>query len=209
MAASFGSASAKKQIELIPEGQYDAILYAVVELGTHTKDGQFGVKTNPEIMFMFEIPELQITYEKDGKEITAPRVINARFNQFMNEKAKLRAFLESWRGKSLTDDDIAEFTPEKVLGKGAQISVEHSKNGKYANIKSIAPLHKSVKLGKPVNPIINFGIADLNNPEEFGKLYPWVQKIVMESHEAQDAPAEAVIQREEPAVEDDDSDIPW
>ena len=208
MGATFGKASTHKPQELIPEGQYDAILFSVIELGTHTKESQFGVKTNPEIMFMFEIPELQMTYEKDGKEVTAPRVINSRFNQFMNDKAKLRMFLEAWRGKSLTEEDIATFTPDKVLGRGAQISIEHSKNGKYANIKSIAPLHKSVKLGAPQNPIVNFGIADLNNPAEFDKLYPWVQKIVMESHEAQDAPVEPVIQTAEPAVEDD-SDIPW
>lgn len=208
MGASFGSASGTKQREIIPEGQYDAICYLVAELGTHTRTGQYGEKTNPELMIGFEIPELQITYEKDGVEVTAPRVINQKFTQSMGEKSNLRKFLEAWRGKSLTAEDISSFTPEQILGRGIQLSIEHSKCGKYANIKAVAPLHKSVKLGKPVNPIVNFGISDLNTPDEFNKLYPWLQKIVMESHEAQ-APVEPTIQRNNEPQGEDDGDIPW
>ena len=180
MGASFGSATKKR--ELIPEGQYDAICYGVIELGTHTRVSKFGTKTNPEIMLMFEIPELEITYEKDGQEVTAPRVINQKFNQFMADKANLRKFLEAWRGKSFTDDDINSFTPDKVLGVGCQLSIEHSADGNYANIKTIAPLHKSVKLGKPHNPLINFGIDEIGT-EQFSGLYPWIQNIIKESEE--------------------------
>jgi hypothetical protein len=204
MGATFGSAEKKR--ELIPEGQYDAICYGVVELGTHTRTGAFGTKTNPEIMLMFEIPELQITYEKDGTEVTAPRVINQKFNQLMGDKAKLRGFLEAWRGKSFTDEEVSNFAVENVLGKGITLNIEHSQCGKYANIKTVSPLHKSVKLGKPHNEIINFGIADMNNPAEFGKLYPWIQKIIGESAEAQ--ANTSVYDVPEPAktapVEDDD-----
>jgi len=207
MGASFGSASGKQR-EIIPEGQYDTICYLVVELGTHTRVGSFGEKTNPELMIGFEIPELTITYEKDGKEVTAPRVINQKFNQSLGEKANLRKFLESWRGKSFTDDDLKTFTPDKVIGVGATLSIEHSKDGKYANIKSIAPLHKSVKLGAPYNETINFGISDLNTAL-FDKLYPWIQNIIKESAEYKGFTVEEpVIQRDEPAVVDED-DIPF
>lgn len=204
MGASFGTAEKKR--ELIPEGSYDAICYGVIELGTHTRVSKFGTKTNPEIMLMFEIPELEMTYEKDGKEVTAPRVINQKFNQFMADKANLRKFLEAWRGKSFTDEEVSSFSVENVLGKGITLAIEHSQDGKYANIKSVAPLHKSVKLGKPHNDIINFGIADLDSPA-FGALYPWVQKIITESEEYKSfTPAEV----SEPAQDETEEDeIPF
>lgn len=212
MGASFGS---EKKRELIPEGQYDAICYMVVELGTHTRTGQYGEKTNPELMIGFEIPELQITYEKDGKEVTAPRVINQKFTQSMGEKSNLRKFLEAWRGKSLTSEDIDSFTPEHILERGIQLSIEHSKCGKYANIKAVAPLHKSVKLGKPYNAIINFGIADIHSAA-FNDLYDWVKKIIMESDEFKTHDAEMMEKydvpepaKDETEEDDDDSQIPF
>lgn len=209
MGASFGSAEKKR--ELIPEGSYDAICYGVVELGTHTRVSKFGTKTNPEIMLMFEIPELEMTYEKDGKEVTAPRVINQKFNQFMADKANLRKFLEAWRGKSFTDEEVETFSVDNVLGKGITLAIEHSQDGKYANIKSVAPLHKSVKLGKPYNPIINFGISDIHS-EAFNDLYDWLKKIIMDSEEfkTHDAEMSAKYDVQEPPVsETEEDDIPF
>ena len=208
MGAKFKTSSQPKR-EPIPEGQYDVRCYGVAELGTHTRTGKFGTKTNAELMIMFELPELQITYEKDGVEVTAPRVINQRLNNSMGEKSKLRAFINAWRGKKLTDDEAANFDVAKVLSHGASISIEH--NGEYANIATIGPLHKSVQLPAQHNPTINFGIEDMNGPE-FDKLYPWVQNIIKESAEflamqdAQDA-KDMPGQDNEPDV--DMEDIPF
>ena len=205
MPASFNKHNNSTQPrEQTPEGCYAARCFGIAELGVQTSEYLGEVKQGPEILFFFEIPSETITYEKDGETITAPRVINLRLKNSMHEKAKMRAVLGQWRGKPFSDEETSKFSPEKVLGSVCQLSVAHNKKG-YANISSLAPLMKGIKVDDQVNPTINFGISDLNNPEEFGKLYPWVQKIVMESEEAKKKLDEPIIQRNDT----DDSDIPW
>ena len=62
----------------------------------------------------------------------------------MNEKAGLRAFLESWRGKSYNDETAQAGVPlHKLVGNYALISVEHKKaaSGRtYGKIKSTTPV---------------------------------------------------------------------
>ncbi len=196
MPASFSHSNNSKQREQIAEGCYAARCYGIAELGVHKREWQGEVKYGPEIIFFFEIPSETITYEKNGETVTAPRVINHRMKNSLHEKAKMRAFLNSWRGKPLTDDEAAKFNTDNIIGKTCQISIAHNAKG-FANISSIAPLMKGINVEDQVNPTINFGIADLHNPEEFGKLYPWVQKMVMESEEAKHVNQEPVIQHEE------------
>ena len=65
-----------------------------------------------------------------------------------NEKANLRKFLESWRGKSYTQAQADEGLPiSKLHGKAALISIEHvtTRKGRlFAKISSIAPLPKAM-----------------------------------------------------------------
>jgi hypothetical protein len=130
----------------------------------------------------------------------------------MADKANLRKFLEAWRGKSFTDEEIQNFTPDKVLGAGATLCVEHSEDGRYANIKTVSPLHKLVKLGKPYNPIVNFGIEDVGS-DLFHNLYPWLQKIIMESEEFKARDSELIQKYDVPepvkTEADDSEDIPF
>lgn len=203
MGASFNKPSGNGQPrEQIPEGTYAARCYGIAELGAQTSEYLGEVKQGPEIMFFFEIPSETITYEKDGEQVTAPRVINQRLKNSMHEKAKMRAFLGAWRGKPFSDEEAVKFSPEKIIGSVCQISIAHNKKG-YANIAAISPLMKGIVVDPQVNPTINFGIDDLYNPEEFNKLYPWVQKLVMESEEAKKKLDEPVIER------GGSDDIPW
>lgn len=70
--------------------------------------------------------------------------ISGEFTLSMGEKAGLRQFLESWRGKSYSAEQAATGVPlDKLEGQPGLISVEHKKSAKgnlYAKIKSIAPL---------------------------------------------------------------------
>lgn len=65
-----------------------------------------------------------------------------------NEKANLRKFLESWRGKSYTAEQAEAGLPiSKLYGQQALVSIEHvlTKRGrKFAKIVSIGPLPKAM-----------------------------------------------------------------
>lgn len=184
MGAKFNN-NPKKEREIIPEDQYDCRCYSVIDLGTHHSDGQYGPKDDRKILITFEIPELMITYEKNGVEVTAPKVIGQQFNNVMGERANLRKFLQAWRGKSFTDEEAFNFDISKILSHGAQISVEHNTTdkGTFANIAVIGPLHKSVALPPQHNETMNFGIEDDLNTPLWDKIPLWIQNKIRVSAE--------------------------
>lgn len=180
---NFKSSGSHKR-EPIPTGQYDARCYGVVALGTKENFNKFKNITEnvTNMMILFEIPELQIEWEKEGVKTVTPRAMYPRFTVSMHAKANLRKFIEAWFGKKFKEDtDAYHFDFGKLIGHCAQLSVELNDAG-YSNISAIAPLHKSVKLDDQFNAPINFGIEDINTPE-WNKLYPWLQNIIKESQE--------------------------
>jgi hypothetical protein len=114
--------------EPAPEGAWRAVCTDVVELGLiHT---QFGDK--PMIRIAFEIEEVN---PKNGK----PFMVSQRFGVTLSSKGRLRPFLESWRGKKFTDEELKGFDVEALIGANAQLAVVHNVNdGKtFANIASV------------------------------------------------------------------------
>ena len=61
-----------------------------------------------------------------------------------------------------------------------------------------------MKCDERQNPLVDFGINDINS-EEFDKLWPWVQRIVMESDEGKRINSSAA---NEPELDDED-DLPF
>jgi hypothetical protein len=114
--------------EPAPEGAWRAVCTDVVELGLiHT---QFGDK--PMIRIAFELEEIN---PKNNK----PFMVSQRFGVTLSSKGRLRPFLESWRGKKFTDEELKGFDVEALIGVNAQLAVVHNVNdGKtFANIASV------------------------------------------------------------------------
>lgn len=123
--------------EIVPEGTHIARCVRIVDLGM-----QPGGKDFPEpkktVMFTFEIPaEMRLI---NGEE--RPALISRRFTASLHEKATLRKFLETWRGRKFTKDELAGFELRKVLGQPCMLTVVHSDNaGKhYANVQAAAAM---------------------------------------------------------------------
>lgn len=74
--------------------------------------------------------------------------VSKEFTASMHEKASLRKFLEEWRGKSYTKEQLKDGIPaDKLCGVPCLITVEHkvSEAGRtYANIRGITPLPKQI-----------------------------------------------------------------
>lgn len=140
-----------KPFPVHPEGQFAARCVDVIDLGE-------SVSTFPgtppyiaqKVALAFWTGETDPNPEvqQDG-----PVTVVMEFTLSMGEKANLRKFLQSWRGKAYTDEQAKEGVPvDKLYGAAALVSVEQftSKAGrKYARISSIAPLPKQMASAVP------------------------------------------------------------
>lgn len=118
--------------KLVPAGQYGAACVDVVDLGIikTTYDGR--EKQVHKCRIVFELDEVDVDTGK-------PLYVSRQFTVSLSEKASIRAFLESWRGKVFTADELKGFDTENLIGVGAVVQIIHAdKNGKtYDNINSI------------------------------------------------------------------------
>lgn len=179
------STPAKKQQPLVTAGVQEARCFSVVDLGTQETEYEGVVKYQRKLKFFFELPEFQITYEKDGVEVTAPQVINIEFTNSGSPKGKLKPAMEAWVGKPIEQIDfIAD-----CVGRPASLSIVHkvSKKGStYANIASITALSPKLiaMLAPQHNKDMHFDIdVDEFDSDNFKNLYKWVQEDIMKSEE--------------------------
>ena len=128
--------------EPVPRGVYQAVCYAVVDLGTQFSQ-LYGVEQH-KAWLAWELPTERI--EIDGED--KPRVISKFYTVSLHEKSNLRQHLESWRGRSFSSKELEGFDISKLFGVNCQINVIHKENQKgktRADIGSIMPLSKGMK----------------------------------------------------------------
>lgn len=127
-----------------PEGQFQAVCVDVVDMGILESTWEGKVRKVHKIRIVFQLDELG----EDGK----PFMVSQFLTLSLGEKANLRKFLESWRGKKFSADELRDgFDVEKLIGAGALIQVVHAEKGEkvYANIQSIM---KAPKGAAPLQP---------------------------------------------------------
>lgn len=126
-----------------PEGQFQACCVDVIDKGEI--ETQFGLKH--KIRIMFQVAETDPTTGK-------PFLVGRNFTLSMNEKAALRQFMESWRGKKYTDAEVkAGVDVERMVGVNATIQVMHEAKGDqvYANITTIMAAMRGLTPLRPVD----------------------------------------------------------
>lgn len=170
----------KATATLAPIGTHMARCYAVIDCGTHTEDGAYGIKTNRKIRISWELPEELHTFKEErGPE---PFSLSKTYNFTIGEKAALRQDLESWRGKPFTAEELQTFDMQKLVGVPCIISVIHNIKGEktYANIDSIIPLHKSMKDAMPagINAPVFFTVGDGRDSAVFRGLHTSLQEYI-------------------------------
>ena len=125
-----------------PEGQFPARCIDVVDMGWQKTE--FGPKYKVRVVFYGGETEQR---EFEGVTRTMPITISCFFTASLHEKANLRGFLESWRGKSFSEDEAKAFDLEKMLMAPAFLQITHNSVGAktYANVKSIMKLPKGME----------------------------------------------------------------
>lgn len=172
----------------IPDaGMHNARCISVIDYGTQVEEWKGEKKMMHKIALTFELVDTRHVFTEEKGE--QPFVLNMKFTNSLGEKATLRKVLLSWRGKPFTAKEEEEFDVNIVCGKPALLNVTHtkSKDGTkdYANISTINPPMKGVKIAPAVNPVFTFDIGEKDQFEKFEKLYKWQQEIIKLSPEWQ------------------------
>lgn len=164
-----------------PSGAHIGRCYAVIDIGSHLNP-QSG-KMVRKIMICFELPnELHTFREEKGPE---PFVVNREFGLFLSEKSHLRPFLEGWRGRPFTPQELAKFDVMVLAGLPCFINIIHNTKGDktYANIASVMTVPKGMQVPASVNPVVTLSLNESYDHSVFESLPEWIRKKIQESPE--------------------------
>lgn len=129
-----------------PEGLWQSVCVDVVDLGlVKTEWGE-----KPKVSLIYQLALIN----EDGSEELSPDFdppkryeVRRNFGLSLSEKSALRPFLEAWRGRKFTKEELAGFDLEKLIGVNCQLQIIHnvSDQGRtFANIQAAVPLGRGM-----------------------------------------------------------------
>jgi len=137
--------------EPMASGNYVARCYSMIEVGTVTDEFEGKKKVSKKVRLSFEFPtEQKVFKEENGMQ---PFVLSKTYTLSMHEKASLRKDLESWRGKSFTEEEAKSFDITVLIGKTCMINVIHKESrsgGLKAYISTISTMPKGLECPKQI-----------------------------------------------------------
>lgn len=176
-----------------PEGPFAARCVDVINLGERLQSHNNEVFIRPKMALVFRTGQ-----KRDDGEFFE---ISCEFTVSLHEKAGLRAFMESWRGKDYTPEEIAaKIDFAKMEGAKALINVVHgqSKAGRtYGKIKSVMRLPQG---------------TELPDTGDYQRAPYWAERKAAYAMEVANHRAMSQPHDDEPvavAADDDDSDLPF
>jgi hypothetical protein len=184
----------EKQRELPPSGTHGAVCSLVADLGTQP-GGKYPARR--QVLLSFELTD---EARVDGN----PFVVSRTFGFSSTAGSHLRAFLESWFGRSLTADDFGKMDLAERLGATCMLGIMHETrdDGRiFANISSVmAPAKGTPTRLPPRGPAMSFSLSDRPfDRETFEALPEWIRQKIAASPEYKDIinPAASLVSVEE------------
>jgi hypothetical protein len=198
------SESTTGTFELPPAGPTAARCSRLIDLGTQQGAYQGETKFQRKLLLTWEIAETR----SDG----TPFQISRRFGLSLHEKSALRAFLEAWRGKAFTLEELLGFDLRKLAGAPCMLSLVHAdRAGKqYANISAVMPLPKGMTAPTLSTAPVVFDIDDTDTHHVLLDLSESLQATIEQSPEWKaHAGGEAKREPAGEAIADLTDDIPF
>ena len=127
MSLTISSDGSGDSLPKLQKGIYLGTCFRIVDLGTTDQEYK-GVKSKKtRVHITFEItkaldPETNVCTMQDER----PFAVSRTYTASLFEAAALRKDLESWRGKSFTEEELGGFDISKLLGCTARIEVGHT-----------------------------------------------------------------------------------
>ena len=200
-----------KSYEPAPAGNHVAICFSMIHIGRVKESFKGEDKELDKVRIAWELPE-ELKEFKEG-EGAKPITVSKEFTLSMNEKANLRKFLESWRGKGFTEEEAKRFDITKLLGKPCMLSVIHktSKHGKvYADISSVSALPKKMEAPTQINANFELNYMEWDQ-KKFDSLPDYIKDKMKTSKQYKylHEPENKEIESASGAESDDNDDLPF
>jgi len=121
-----------------PQGVWPAVCVDVVDKGM-VESAMYKPRHMVQLRWVLEAESAL----PDGR----PHMAVRQFGLSLGEQSHLRPFLEAWRGKKFTDEELAGFDLEKLIGAQCQLQIIHSVNKgiTYGNVQAAFPLGKNAQ----------------------------------------------------------------
>lgn len=188
--------------EPIPAGSYAARCYSMIQIGTNEENIMGKTKRLHKVRITWELPtEMKVFKEGDPEK---PLVISKEFTLSMHVKSNLRKFLESWRGKSFTEEQSEAFDITMLLGKSCLLSVIHTvakNNNTYAEVSGVNLLPSEMQCPDQINKTQELSY-DKWNQKLFESLPDFIKNKIISSDEYKEMDNPHVI--EDNSNEEDD-----
>jgi len=168
--------------QTVPAGTHVARCYQIIHIGTIPDTFQGEDRLVDKVRLVFELPLETADFGK-GEQ---PFSIGRDFTLSMHEKSGLRAFVQSWLGKAMSDAEANKFDIGTLLGKEAMVSVMHrtANTGRnYADLKGASPLAKGMTCPPQVNAAFLLDYDSEDFDLRFKMLPEWLQNKVSSSAE--------------------------
>jgi len=204
--------------ESTPPGLHLARCYRIIDLGTQKSEYLGQVKYLRKVMLGWEIHGSDDSGAalkmKDGR----PFAMFKNYTLSWAEKANLRADLQSWRGKPFSQEEMRRFDLKTVLGAWCMLNVieKQGNDGKtYVNVNGITPVPSMIKQAGLPTAVNKNEVFMLDTPdmEMFNTFSDNLKKKIMATPEWEKlngkAPPQASAAPAAPAMDEDDSDIPF
>jgi hypothetical protein len=171
------------QKEKIEQGNYRAVLYRIVYIGTVEGEYKGQKKSNFKVHLTWELSDERKVF-KEGDE-AKPYVISQTFTFSMGDKSNLRPIVTGMIG-GLTEADAINFDLDKLLGKACMLQVSHgeSETGKFKYVLSTAQLPKGMPVPDAYNELVLLSYEYWSD-EVFNKLPTWIQDEMIKTPEYQ------------------------
>lgn len=154
------AASSEGSYELPPSGLHPARLVAVIDLGTHEREFN-GEKINQHKLFLC----WELTGENDSNGQTF--VIGQEYTFSLHKKAKLRAIVEGFLGRSLTEGE--DYDILTMMGAPSVVSLKDGVSGngkKFVELASIAKPFKGQTIPEQTKESFAFSLTQVTSTKQ-------------------------------------------
>ncbi len=184
---------AKPKVPPVEPGVYMAVCIGFIDLGEQYSE-KFKNYSNKG-MYVWELPGEML--EVDGE--MKPRQLSKEFAISASNKSNLRKFIESWNGKSYSDEEFLEFDLFDQIGKPCQLNVVLNETKEYANVDNLMPIPRGFPAPTTSTPFIRWDM-EIWNDTVFAELPEWIQdKIKKSSQYQKDHAPETAVEVKAPA----------
>lgn len=171
--------------ELIEPGNYTAVCYKMIHIGTVEDTYMSEKKEMDKLRIGWElVDEMRVFDESKGPQ---PLVIDKEFTLSLGDKATLRKFLKSWRGKDFTEKEAEEFDITRLVGAACLLNIivktKKDGSGQYNDVEAATPLPKSIPKPKGINKPFILDFEENWSDEKFESLPDFIKDKLKTSHE--------------------------